>query len=72
MLIRLLVFLFSVVDGTNLLQQRRLLETHSPEDGSCCRNVANFLGNVTPAKAQAVFEINNNTAVSYTNQGTSM
>ena len=34
--------------------------------------MVNFLDNVTPARVLAVFEINNNSAASYTNQGTSM
>lgn len=34
--------------------------------------MANFLDNVTPAKVLAVFETDNNSAVSYTDQGTSI
>ena len=72
-LVCLLIFLFSVVGGTNIAATKASVRnTFARRWQLMPKHVANFLGNVTPAKVLAVFETDNNSAVSYTDQGTSM
>jgi hypothetical protein len=71
--IRLLIFLFSVVKGINITKTKESVRnTFTRRWQLLPKHVVNFLDNVTPARVLAVFKINNNSAVSYTNQGTSI
>jgi hypothetical protein len=67
-LTRLLIFLFSVVDGANITTTKASVRnTFARRWQLLPKHVADFLDNVTLAKTLAVFEINSNSAVSYTN-----
>jgi hypothetical protein len=68
-----LIFLLSVVDGTNITATKVSVgNTFARRWQLLPKHVANFLDKVTPAKVLAVFETDNNSAVSYTDQRTNM
>lgn len=72
-LIRWLIFLFSVLDRTDITITKAFVRnTFTRRCQLLPKHMANFLDNVTPANLLVVFEINSNSAVSYINRVTSM